>query len=80
MANGRRFDQQPIEATALLLAAEAAFDESGDDRYLAAMERCYGWFLGHNDIGVPVADPAAAPASTASKQTGSIPTRAPSRR
>jgi anti-anti-sigma regulatory factor len=25
------FDQQPIEATALLLAAEAAFDESGDE-------------------------------------------------
>jgi hypothetical protein len=52
-----KFDQQPIEATALLLAAEAAFDESGDERYLAAMERCYGWFLGRNDIGVPVADP-----------------------
>src|SRR6476646_3506592 len=53
-----RFDQQPIEATALLLAAEAAFAESGDERYLEAMERCYGWFLGRNDVGVPVADPA----------------------
>ncbi len=53
-----RFDQQPIEATALLLAAEAAFDESGDERYAAAMERCYAWFLGANDVGIPVADPA----------------------
>ena len=53
-----RFDQQPIEATALLLAAEAAFDESGDERYAAAMERCYAWFLGGNDVGLPVADPA----------------------
>ena len=53
-----RFDQQPIEATALLLAAEAAFDESGDERYAAAMERCYAWFLGANDVGLPVADPA----------------------
>ena len=53
-----RFDQQPIEATALLLAAEAAFHESGDERHLAAMERCYAWFLGGNDVGVPVADPA----------------------
>ena len=53
-----RFDQQPIEATALLLAAEAAFDESGEERYAAAMERCYAWFLGGNDIGLPVADPA----------------------
>jgi hypothetical protein len=52
-----RFDQQPIEATALLLAAEAALDESGDGRYVAAMERCYAWFLGHNDVGLPVVDP-----------------------
>jgi hypothetical protein len=53
-----RFDQQPIEATALLLAAEAAFDASGDARYLAAMERCYAWFLGRNDVDLAVADPA----------------------
>ena len=57
--DGKRstFDQQPIEPTALLLAAEAAFDESGDERYLATMERCYAWFLGANDAGVAVADP-----------------------
>jgi hypothetical protein len=53
-----RFDQQPIEATALLLAAEAAFDESGDERYRTALERCYAWFLGRNDVGMRVADPA----------------------
>jgi hypothetical protein len=53
-----RFDQQPIEATALLLAAEAALDSSGDARYLAAMEWCYAWFLGRNDVDLAVADPA----------------------
>ncbi len=52
------FDQQPIEATALLLAAEAALAATGDDRYRAAMERSYAWFLGANDLGISVADPA----------------------
>jgi hypothetical protein len=52
-----RFDQQPIEATALLLAAEAALLATGGERYRAAMERSYGWFIGANDVGLYVADP-----------------------
>ena len=52
------FDQQPIEATALLLAAEAAHAVTGSDHYAAAMERSYAWFLGANDLGLYVADPA----------------------
>jgi hypothetical protein len=52
-----RFDQQPIEATALLLAAESAYRVSRDERYRAAMERAYAWFLGANDLGVAVAEP-----------------------
>ena len=53
-----RFDQQPIEATSLLLAAEAALAATGDRRYADAMEQAYGWFLGANDLGLAVADPA----------------------
>jgi hypothetical protein len=53
-----RFDQQPIEATTLLLAAEAALALTGDDRYRVAMERAYAWFLGANDLGLAIADPA----------------------
>jgi hypothetical protein len=53
-----RFDQLPIEATALLLAAEAALAATGRARYRPAMERAYGWFLGANDLGLRVADPA----------------------
>ncbi len=53
-----RFDQQPIEATALLLAAETACEVTGEDRYRVAMEQAYGWFLGGNDLGLDVADPA----------------------
>jgi hypothetical protein len=53
-----RFDQQPIEATTLLLAAESALAVTGSARYEAAMERSYAWFLGANDLGLYVADPA----------------------
>jgi hypothetical protein len=52
-----RFDQQPIEATALLLAAESAYFVTDDERYWTAMERAYAWFLGKNDLGLDVADP-----------------------
>ncbi len=57
--DGKRsqFDQQPIEATSLMLAAESAHLATGDAKYRAVMERAYAWFLGENDIGVPVADP-----------------------
>jgi hypothetical protein len=52
-----RFDQQPIEATSLLLAAESAFELTSDPAYLIAIDRAYGWFLGANDVGVAVAVP-----------------------
>ncbi len=51
------FDQQPIEATSILLAAESALAATGDARHQAVMERAYAWFLGANDVGVAVADP-----------------------
>lgn len=49
--NGTRsqYDQQPIEATALLLAAEAGLAATGSEHYRVAMERAYAWFLGQND-------------------------------
>jgi hypothetical protein len=52
-----QFDQQPIEATAMLLAADSAYLATGDGFYRTAMERAYAWFLGGNDLGVAVADP-----------------------
>ena len=53
-----RFDQQPIEATALLLAADAALQATDDDRHRRTMEAAYGWFLGRNDTGHHLVDPA----------------------
>jgi hypothetical protein len=52
-----RYDQQPIEATTILQAAEAAWHATGRDKYLVTAEAAYGWFLGRNDIGVPIAEP-----------------------
>jgi hypothetical protein len=52
-----RFDQQPIEVTSLLLAADAAYRNTGLERYRETAERAYGWFLGDNDTGMQVADP-----------------------
>jgi hypothetical protein len=52
-----RFDQQPIEATALLLAARTALAVTGDPQWQAVSERAYAWFLGANDVGVRVCDP-----------------------
>jgi hypothetical protein len=52
-----QFDQQPIEATALLLASETAYRHTGDLKYRTSMECAYAWFLGWNDLGLELADP-----------------------
>ncbi len=52
-----QFDQQPIEATSLLLACGAAFAATGKPLYRETMERAYAWFLGENDLRVRIASP-----------------------
>jgi hypothetical protein len=52
-----RFDQQPIEATALVLTAGAAFRATGDEGHRATAEWAYAWYLGRNDLGITVAEP-----------------------
>jgi hypothetical protein len=51
-----QFDQQPIEATALILAAAAAYGTTQDAGYLRSAEAAYAWFLGDNDAGLMIAD------------------------
>jgi hypothetical protein len=51
-----RFAQQPIEATALILAAEAAYEVTSDAGYRRAAESAYAWFLGDNEADAVVAD------------------------
>jgi hypothetical protein len=52
-----QFDQQPIEAASLLMAARAAYIATGAETYRQVAELAYAWFLGDNDISVAVAVP-----------------------
>ena len=53
-------DEQPIDATAFVLAFRAAHDATGDRRYLARMRESFDWFLGTNRLGVSLYDDATA--------------------
>ncbi len=51
-----RFDQQPIEASAMVLACLEAYQITGDEQYSARARMAFEWFLGRNDLGLPVMD------------------------
>ena len=50
-----KFDQQPLEAQATVDACVAAHEATGDARWLEEARRAYGWFLGANDLDMPLA-------------------------
>lgn len=50
------FDQQAIETMATVLAAGQAFKVSGNAAWQQRMHQCYRWFLGANDLHVPLFD------------------------
>lgn len=50
------FDQQPIEVKGLINACLDAYIETGDKQWFEESERCLSWFLGHNDLQLPVCD------------------------
>ena len=50
------FDQQPIEAAAMTDACARAFDVTGDPLWAARVIHAAAWFLGANDVGVPLFD------------------------
>jgi hypothetical protein len=52
-----RFDQQGIDVMAMILFYQQAFRVTREQEYLDRMYRCYRWFLGDNDLGVPLYDP-----------------------
>ncbi len=51
-----RYDQQALEPAALIGACKAAYRVSGDTKWLTEMRRCFEWYVGRNDLGVPVID------------------------
>ncbi|MFO7898635.1 MAG: glycosyltransferase family 4 protein [Planctomycetota bacterium] len=50
------FDQQPLEAMGLVEACAAAYLSTRDDCWLDHARRCLDWFLGRNDLNVPLYD------------------------
>ncbi len=52
----RQFDQQPLEAAATISACLAALHADGDPKWKADAERAFAWFLGSNDLSVPLVD------------------------
>lgn len=51
-----QFDQQPIDATAFVLAYQSAYRATHDKQYLEKMKISFDWFLGENDLGLSLYD------------------------
>ena len=52
-----RFDQQPVEANATIEACIEAFNITRDQTWFDHAVTCFNWFLGHNDLNMPLYDP-----------------------
>jgi glycosyltransferase involved in cell wall biosynthesis len=52
-----RFDQQPVEANAMVEACVEAFNVTRDKSWFDNAVMCFNWFLGHNDLNLPLYDP-----------------------
>jgi len=52
-----RFDQQPIEAQAMVSASLEAFRITGDKKWRKEARRAFEWFLGRNDLNLSIYDP-----------------------
>jgi len=50
------FDQQPIEAAAMVDACIEAFNCTHDEEWIAYAYRCLNWYQGENDLRVPLCD------------------------
>jgi len=51
------FDQQPVEAQAMVSACLEAFRATREERWSRAAKRAFEWFLGRNDLGIAAYDP-----------------------
>jgi hypothetical protein len=52
-----RFDQQPVEACATISACLEVYRLTGDGQWSEEARRVFLWFLGKNDLQVPLYDP-----------------------
>jgi glycosyltransferase involved in cell wall biosynthesis len=52
-----RFDQQPVEAQAMVSSCLEAHRLTGDPRWRKEARRAFDWFLGRNDLNLAIYDP-----------------------
>lgn len=52
-----QFDQQPVDAMTLVLLYRQAYADTGEQHYADLMRQAFYWFLGDNDVGLPLYDP-----------------------
>jgi glycosyltransferase involved in cell wall biosynthesis len=52
-----RFDQQPVDANAMIEACIEAFNIIRDKTWIDNAVMCFNWFLGDNDLNMPLYDP-----------------------
>ncbi len=50
------FDQQPIEAASTVMMLRAAYDATQNDRFLTLQRKAFDWFLGQNELRIPLYD------------------------
>lgn len=50
------FDQQPIEAAGTVMMLRAAYEATKNQRFLTLQRKAFDWFLGQNDLHVPLYD------------------------
>ena len=55
-AEQARFDQQPVEAAGAVSACIQAYRVTGDDRWRREASAAFNWFLGDNDLQLPLYD------------------------
>ena len=51
-----RYSQQPIDAMAMVIMYKKAYDATKDENYLRKMFTAFLWFLGENELRVPLFD------------------------
>jgi glycosyltransferase involved in cell wall biosynthesis len=50
------FDQQPLEAASTAMMLRGAYEATDNPNYLKMQKKAFGWFLGENDLSIPLYD------------------------
>ncbi|MHC4754390.1 MAG: glycosyltransferase family 4 protein [Planctomycetota bacterium] len=48
------FDQQPIEGASTVMMLRAAYEATGDSEFIKLQRKAFDWYLGNNDLNIPV--------------------------